>query len=56
MTSDIDLELHVLTAAHVVFDDDEVKKMRLELFFDDDQDRSGVVFAEGVRHVRISTQ
>jgi len=39
---------NVMTANHVVWDDDEVKSTRVELFFDDDQDRSGVVIAEGI--------
>ena len=56
VTSDGELELRVSTAAHVVFDETEVKQTRLELFFDDDKDRSTVVRAEGVRLVGVDTE
>ena len=47
--TELDLELLVQTASHVVINDDEVTKVKLELFFDDDNDRSNVVHAHGVR-------
>ncbi|XP_035826560.1 uncharacterized protein LOC106012242 [Aplysia californica] len=40
--------LKIVTAAHVVFDMDEVKHTTVEFFFDDDSDRSGVVRGKGV--------
>lgn len=48
-----DTEFLVGTAAHVVAGDDEVKETKVELFFDKDGDRSGVVRARGVRLIQI---
>ncbi|XP_005097678.1 uncharacterized protein LOC101848517 [Aplysia californica] len=39
----------VVTAAHVVYDDDEAVVTSVEFFYDDDKDRSGVVTAVGVQ-------
>lgn len=39
----------VMTAAHVVFDDEEAQNTIIEFFFDDNEDRSTVVTAMGVR-------
>ena len=54
--SDLDLYLQIKTAAHVVYDEAEVKSTLVELFFDDDKDRSGVIFAKGVKLLSISKQ
>ena len=42
------LELDIATARHVLCTEEEVKDTRVELFFDDDTDTSGVVCASGV--------
>lgn len=41
------LELCISTAAHVVFNEEEAQHTSVELFFDDDKDRHGVVIAKG---------
>ncbi|BFZ21442.1 hypothetical protein BsWGS_24480 [Bradybaena similaris] len=39
----------IVTAAHVVFDDEEAQNTTVEFFYDDSSDRSGVMKASGVR-------
>ncbi|BFZ21444.1 hypothetical protein BsWGS_24482 [Bradybaena similaris] len=46
----------VVTAAHVVFDDEEVKNTTVEFFYDDSSDRSGVMKASGVRVAASSVE
>ncbi|XP_012945395.1 uncharacterized protein LOC106013653 [Aplysia californica] len=41
--------LIVKTAAHVVYNQEEVKWTKVKLFFDDDSDRSTVIEAKGIR-------
>ena len=56
-TTDLDLlELVIQTASHVVFNQDEVGKVQIELFYDDDDDRTGVVHAHGVRLDKVSEE
>ena len=42
----------ISTAAHVVFNDKEAENTKVEFFFDDDEDRSGVIIARGSRIVK----
>ncbi|BFZ21440.1 hypothetical protein BsWGS_24479 [Bradybaena similaris] len=46
----------VVTAAHVVFDDEEAKNTTVEFFYDDSSDRSGVMIASGVRVAASSVE
>ena len=51
-----DIELEIVTAAHVVYDLSEILKTKIELLFNNDDDRSSVILAEGVRLVKTNTE
>lgn len=49
-----DLSFPIRTAAHVVYNDREAKATRVEFFFDNDDDKSGVIECQGVCVVRVN--